>query len=371
MSEHETESPQTEQAPQRKLFRSREDRVLGGVAGGLGKYFNVDPIIFRIGFVGLTLVSGIGLILYLGALLFVPVEGEGAPPRRRFLTAAGIVVLVVLGVVLLAKGLFFLGPPFFFPPFPLLFLLLVGGAAYWALRGRGLDTRRRLAIAGLAVVATPFVVVASFWASAAGGGVVMAALVIAAGVLLVIGAFRGGLRWLVVPALLIAIPVGVVAAADVELEGGYGEREYTPTSLSQLPSEYELAAGRLEIDLRQVDFPEGERLVTIDMGMGEAVLVVPEDVCVLTRARIGAGYLRVHDRESGGFDIDSQQSVVTFASTVPRLLVDADIGLGALQIVNDPDELDWDRDRGFGKRFGDHDDDESELAASDACRAAA
>src|SRR5215831_5058731 len=42
---------QPEEPPPRRLLRSRQDRMLAGVAGGLGRYFNVDPVIFRIGFV--------------------------------------------------------------------------------------------------------------------------------------------------------------------------------------------------------------------------------------------------------------------------------------------------------------------------------
>ena len=349
MSEHEqTQTPPAEPAPPRRLFRSREDRVLGGVAGGLGRYFGVDPIIFRIGFVGLTLVSGIGLILYLGALLFVPVEGEEQAPRRRVLTWVGVGALAVLALWLFTQSFFWFdggGPGLFFPPVPFLLLLLLGAAVYWAARGRGDGTRRetgrRLAIAAAVVVTAP----------------------------LVVGAFRGGLRWLVVPALLIALPTGVVAAADLELNGGYGKYEYAPVSFAQLPTEYEIAAGKLEVDLRQVEFPESERRLDIDLGMGEAVLVVPEDVCVVTRANIGAGYLRVYDRHSAGFNVDSDESVAT--TTVPRLVVNADIGAGALQIVNDLDEADWDRDdRNFG-RFDEDEAKASALAASDACREAA
>ena len=67
----------------RRLFRSREDRILGGVAGGLGRHFNVDPILFRIAAVALIFVGGAGILLYLAMLLLVPSEpapgAAGAP----------------------------------------------------------------------------------------------------------------------------------------------------------------------------------------------------------------------------------------------------------------------------------------------------
>src|SRR5919107_3358238 len=62
----------------RKLTRSTTDRLIGGVAGGLGRYFGVDPILFRIAFVVLVFAGGIGLLAYLGLLAFVPADDTGA-----------------------------------------------------------------------------------------------------------------------------------------------------------------------------------------------------------------------------------------------------------------------------------------------------
>jgi phage shock protein PspC (stress-responsive transcriptional regulator) len=64
----------------RPLRRSSTDTKLGGVAGGLGDYFSVDPILFRIGFAVTTLVSGIGAVAYLALLVFVPKDGDESAP---------------------------------------------------------------------------------------------------------------------------------------------------------------------------------------------------------------------------------------------------------------------------------------------------
>ena len=67
----------THTAPERVLLRrSYEDRMLGGVAGGLARYFGVDTMIVRIAFVVLTLVGGAGIPLYLAGLLLIPEEGS-------------------------------------------------------------------------------------------------------------------------------------------------------------------------------------------------------------------------------------------------------------------------------------------------------
>jgi phage shock protein C len=66
----------TPQTP-RRLTRSTSDKMLGGVAGGLGDYFSVDPIVVRIGFAVSTLFSGAGLIAYVALLAFVPTDTAG------------------------------------------------------------------------------------------------------------------------------------------------------------------------------------------------------------------------------------------------------------------------------------------------------
>lgn len=56
----------------RQLYRSRTNSVIGGVAGGLAEYFNLDPLVVRILFVVLAIVGGGGVILYVALWIFVP-----------------------------------------------------------------------------------------------------------------------------------------------------------------------------------------------------------------------------------------------------------------------------------------------------------
>jgi phage shock protein C len=60
----------------KQLTRSSTDRKLGGVSAGLAEYFDVDPILFRVGFVVATLATGVGAIAYLGLLAFVPSDND-------------------------------------------------------------------------------------------------------------------------------------------------------------------------------------------------------------------------------------------------------------------------------------------------------
>lgn len=58
----------------KKLLRSRNSKVIGGVCGGLGNYFNVDAVIFRFAFVALLLAGGGGFIIYIILLVIMPKE---------------------------------------------------------------------------------------------------------------------------------------------------------------------------------------------------------------------------------------------------------------------------------------------------------
>ena len=59
---------------EKKLYRSRTDKKICGVCGGLGKYFGIDPTLVRLGVVVLTLFGACGLLLYIIAALVIPEE---------------------------------------------------------------------------------------------------------------------------------------------------------------------------------------------------------------------------------------------------------------------------------------------------------
>lgn len=96
-----------------RLYRSKSDKVFTGVCGGLGKYFNVDPIIPRLIFVALTISSGVGLIIYILMSFMVPAEDGSAVviditdkiktnnQDRRLL--AGVILVLVGGLFLLQQ----------------------------------------------------------------------------------------------------------------------------------------------------------------------------------------------------------------------------------------------------------------------------
>ena len=74
MSDTIPETSTYDEAPPRRLVRADEGRWLGGVCAGLGRYFDVNPLIYRIAFAALALAGGTGLLLYVAAWLVIPGE---------------------------------------------------------------------------------------------------------------------------------------------------------------------------------------------------------------------------------------------------------------------------------------------------------
>jgi phage shock protein C len=127
-----------------RLYRSREDYWIAGVCGGLGKYFEVDSNPIRLAFVLLASWNGLGVVLYLIAVLIVPEEPvrevlpePGMPPRRsepaenRRVRMLGW-LLVLGGVYLLLRNLHLFFPVIQDEVFPI--VLILGGLVLLLLR---------------------------------------------------------------------------------------------------------------------------------------------------------------------------------------------------------------------------------------------
>ncbi len=58
----------------KQLTKSRKNRMICGVCGGIGEYFNIDPTLVRLGFAAVSLIFGSGLLAYIVAAIIVPNE---------------------------------------------------------------------------------------------------------------------------------------------------------------------------------------------------------------------------------------------------------------------------------------------------------
>lgn len=71
-------TPESVETEQKRLYRSREDRIVAGVCGGIAEFYGVSSLGVRVVFILLTLINGIGLILYLIGAFMIP-NSPGEP----------------------------------------------------------------------------------------------------------------------------------------------------------------------------------------------------------------------------------------------------------------------------------------------------
>jgi len=321
----------------RRLERSTSDKYLAGVAGGLGRYFGLDPVLFRVAFGVSVLFGGVGIPVYIALLAFLPTD-DGRPSfmdnRSRATSVVALIVLGCLAVTFLRPPSFLLGPG-------LVALATVAGVgvllhrAFGGLRGE--DPARAVArgtLVLLGLVAALGAATGVGFVAAVGGGVAVAIIAVLAGVGLIAAGVVGGARWLILPVIVLVLPLVVVSAAGIDLRGGVGQRTYAADSTSALKPEYRLGVGDLTLDLRGMTLPPGRTNVKLELGVGSATVRIPAGMCVTTDASIGAGATDLPDRATHGFDLAVAQAAAPREGR-PVLHVQADVGVGYLQVDRD------------------------------------
>jgi phage shock protein PspC (stress-responsive transcriptional regulator) len=280
MSEHITYAPTV-----KRLERSREGRVVAGVSAGLGKYFDMTPAVFRLGFIVLTILGGAGILVYIAAVLVIPKEGEERSiaedvlanrrdhPAR--LVALGLVAVAILSLLARADTWPTAGAAWFL-------IVVAGVVLLWTTtrrRGRGL----------LIALAT------------------VLALLFATAVAAVIAAF---------------------AVFDVSLGDGVGKHSYTLTSVAD-ETDYHLGIGKLRLDLSQLRASR-QATVKAHVGLGELDVVVPRGTSVLVNAHVRAGSI-----DALGHHDDGTRSRVELGNP-GGLVVDATVGAGHIEVTHAP-----------------------------------
>jgi phage shock protein PspC (stress-responsive transcriptional regulator) len=271
----------THPASIKRLERSTSDKKVAGVAGGLGRYFDLNPNVFRLGFVILTILGGAGVLVYLAAVLVMPVEGEEQSIAARAFAERRE------------------------RPAPLIGLGLVG-VALAVLLSRG-----------------------DLWPSAGAGWV----LVIVGGLIILWASRheRGGRRVLryvagIVSLLAVAVAIAVVAAFswfDLSLSDGIGDRTYQPAAAVDVRPSYALGIGDLRVDLSHV---AGPAHIKASVGVGNLKVIVPASAAVTVDARVKAGDVYVFNRHDDGTNAAIQTGK-------GGLVLDAKVGAGRIDVV--------------------------------------
>ena len=263
----------------KRLERPADDRMIAGVSAGLGRYFDLTPTVFRLAFVVLTLLGGVGILIYIAAVLVMPKEGEDTSIFERALAERRQHPgrLVGLGLVALAI-LIALSHVSTWPGAGTAWLIAIVGLVVLLVTGEGRP--RKLAIAGLSVIA----------------------VLVAAAAIAIATAFA----WF-----------------DVSLGDGVGDHSYAPAGIADVKPEYKLGIGNLKIDLSSV---RGPATVKASVGIGELRIIAPDNVPVAVDATVKAGSISALGREDDG----RNARVVTVAG---RLHITARVGAGHIDVV--------------------------------------
>ena len=353
------------------LRRSRTDRKVTGVAAGLAHYFDVDPILVRVGFVVVTIAGGLGgglgILLYLACTLLIPDEDTDVT-GDRFIDRHFRAVQVTSGAVLVLAALtserwWGRGPWLLAAAIGVVTLVVLAArdgrwhsiataspagaqaaptstpdevlvptspvhrystdqsftappsetshSAEYQTRPR----RQRSALGALTVGAALLVVAVLVAIERSGAASIPTAAVFAAalavvGCGLLVGAFLGRSRGLIVLGVLLGIATLVTSVVHLPPTDTTGSVTWTPVTVGS--SSYEWGAGQTTLDLSRIP-PGGQSTVSVQQGFGVVSVVVSSTTTTRLVLHVGAGTIDTQPgQQVSGIN---RNAVLTFART--------------------------------------------------------
>jgi phage shock protein PspC (stress-responsive transcriptional regulator) len=319
------------------LRRSSSDRKIAGIAGGIGRRYDIEPWLVRVGLIVLA-IFGVGVALYIVAWLLLPTDvAPSIAERRGWSRNTAIAIAIIGGVVILAGGL---GGPFRRHPDWVLPWLLVGFGLWLMLRSA--DSKPTTAVvttpepgaepdldaplsftsstppidptrvAPVPVVPPPprpprprsfltpitLCVLAIFtgiaialprhtWNSPAVGFALALAFI---GAVLLLSAWRGRARGLILVGLLLVPPFLITQTVGGRWNDWRGSVVERPRTASAVQDSYEWGIGQRTLDLTGVDLSESDHLsVSVDQSIGALRLILPPDAVSHVQSHVGAG----------------------------------------------------------------------------------
>jgi phage shock protein PspC (stress-responsive transcriptional regulator) len=282
-----------------QLRRSRTDKILGGVSGGLAEYSGVDALLWRVGFVALALAGGTGIVVYLLLWLLMPAgpQAYGMPVEQQTRMKAPA------------------GPRSPVPGLTIAALLIVMGILALLTRIGGWDLGPRAFIGSALLVVGLGLVAAAF----SGGRTA-----------------RGGLV-----ALGIVLSLALITASTLPwngVRGGVGDRTFRPATEAQVRDVYRNGVGDMTVDLSRVDVSDLDGPITtrIEHGVGDVDITVPRDADVRLSIENGLGDIDAFDQGSvdrGFFPGTGSGSWVDDGRAEINLVVHS--GLGDVEVSRD------------------------------------
>ena len=377
MTETLLDPPPSPPPPPPRLARDPDEKVVAGVCAGLARYTSTDPVLWRVAVAVLAVFGGAGFVLYALAWLLLPRVDQQESAAERLLrrpgsglSVAGVVVLVLAAVVVL--GISFDGGP------GLGVLLVLGGLAYLVLRERRetppvygpsplatasygpsawsdggapppvVRAPRERSVLGTLTLSVTVLVTGVLLALRENGvesltvARVLAVALLIVGAGLVLGTWWGRARWLALVGLVLAgllVPAALLEGSPGSLRGGVGERTWVPGDAVARDRSYELGAGEAVLDLRQLEPGSARRVIDAEVGVGQLVVLVPEDLVVQVSAEVGLGEIVVRELDGSRSDLGSddgtdlsEQFVVGSPARDANVALDLQVGAGEIEV---------------------------------------
>lgn len=365
----------TEQPTAPRLLRRRaDDRVVGGVASGIGDFLNVDPLLIRIAFVGLMVFGGLGLLLYVGGWLLIPEETGNDSIAEQLLDRTGLTTRrFLLGLLFLIGGFLFVSgvnggvaAPEFATALGAAIVVIIIGALFLR-AGQPDQAAAALPVANAGAPATaaaraaprarpgprrrarPRSPLAAYVLGAMLAAIGLLALVTnvagadvdlgqffglglgVIGIGLVVGTWWGHARLLILLGLLI-LPFAIAASfITVPIEGGLGYHRFSPTSRAELRDEYRLVGGSVVLDLTDIRGGDEPIVITASVAMGEIFVALPEDAGFEIDAAVGAGTMTLLGDWKEGTSIEDRY---VHDGTGQQFVLDLEAGIGTVYVEN-------------------------------------
>lgn len=399
--------------PQRRLQRSRSNKMVAGVAGGIAEYANIDPLLVRVLLAALTIFGGAGLLIYALGWLLLPAAGSRYSIAESLIgrgTRVGSVVLAVvlcIAAIALAESTLHGDRSNF-----LLALMAVGGGLliYRHLDHRGVTQQERPTVeestTDVSLLSSPMPYsgdVASRSMEAVNraadrlaaeqlaaedramylppepekpvepereperrrytGVITLCAMLVALGIFggldhlgatplvprnflaialavvgvgLIISAFRGGSRGLI----LLGVPLTVlVLAASVvpwDRHGPIGGRQIVPATVAQIQPRYVLNVGNERLDLSGVDFAGHSVKTSVQVGIGQIEVTVPPDVDVTVHGRAQVGDVSLFGLHDSGMPRMTRQDNGSDGPRGGHLTLNLNAGVGQVEVDRVP-----------------------------------
>lgn len=385
-----SESTETRQPPPRPpLVRPVEGRSIGGVAAGLARYLGLSVGLMRFGFLVGVLFGGAGIVLYVAGWLLIRDESETEPIAQRVIDNLGSgsswigVALVVLAALIVLDNVTFLSGSLLWA----IVLVIAGLLLYRGDIPGQSKSRSPAPSAPQASTATqteapgdegagppppavptpagpPPVPPAPPRPPSILGRLTIGVALLALGTLAVIdnltplidprprhylalgtlvlglglltGAFIGRARWMILLGIFVVPPLIASPAAEVDWRGDF-ERVIAPVDVANLLPAYDVPAGNYVFDLTGVQWDGQVGDLTVDMGAGEIVVIVPDGVGLTGFTRVGIGQIEAPDGDRGG--IGEIVREFNQAGTDGTLNLDLELGVGSIRLRG-PTEFD-------------------------------